>query len=101
MTDDRIYELAKQHLGGRGHDLIWRDDPSYAAACDMPKDARWSSSDIRAEQMLAFSRALLAEQGECIAREWDGCMVPMFDSTGNATDPLDIGATIRSDHSSV
>jgi hypothetical protein len=60
LSDERIFGLAKQHFGGSGHNLIWQDDPRYAAACDMPTDARWSVSAVRAEQTLAFARAILA-----------------------------------------
>jgi hypothetical protein len=61
LTDEQIFALAKLHYGGsKGHDLIWEDDPKYAAACDMPKDARWATGSVRAEQTLAFARALLA-----------------------------------------
>lgn len=78
MTDDRIYELAKQHLGGKGHDLIWQDDPRYAAACDMPKDARWSKTNVAAEETLAFARALLAEAAASVpaCRRCGGAMKP-------------------------
>lgn len=95
MTDDRIYELAKQHLGGKGHELVWQDDPGYAAACDMPKDARWSKNEVTAAQSLAFARAVLVAGVDAIAREWDGCMAPMFDPAENPTGAIDIGATIR------
>jgi hypothetical protein len=60
LSDERIFGLAKQHFGGSGHNLIWQDDPRYAAACDMTTDARWSVSAVRAEQTLAFARAILA-----------------------------------------
>lgn len=64
MTDERIYELAKRHFGGRGHSLIWQDDPRYAASCEIEKDARWSVSSVRAEQTLAFARSILAVSTE-------------------------------------
>lgn len=34
---------------------------------------------------------------DAIARQWDGCMAPMFDPAGNQTGAIDIGATIRAD----
>lgn len=60
LSDEQIYALAKQHLGDHGHDLIWQNDPSYAAATEMPQDARWSISAVRSEQTMAFARAVLA-----------------------------------------
>jgi len=32
---------------------------------------------------------------EAVAKQWDGCMVQMFDPVGNPTERLDVGATIR------
>ncbi len=58
-SDDEIYALARKHFGGaETFGLIWELDAKYAKACDMPQDARWSASSVKAESLLAFVRAL-------------------------------------------
>jgi hypothetical protein len=58
LTADEIFAIAKVVCGRNGHDLIWETDPMYAAAVDMPKNGRWSVESVRAEQTLAFARAI-------------------------------------------
>jgi hypothetical protein len=60
VSDEQIFDLAKQHFGGAGHGLIWDTDPEYALLGAMPKDARWTQSSVSAEKTLAFARALLS-----------------------------------------
>jgi hypothetical protein len=90
LSDERIFELAKEHFGRKGHALIWETDPQYADALGMEKDARWILTEVHPAQTVAFARAIAAElsalpAAQPVAREPDywlrpdsnACVTPM------------------------
>jgi hypothetical protein len=87
LSDEQIFDIAKAVYGGKGHDLIWSTDARYAAAVDMPRDGRWSASEVTSEKTLAFARAILASAPKAAVPEVEKqvCRFP------NCNCPMDPG----------